>query len=364
MASVKKSEGRLAFLDWTRGLAAIIMLQGHAFHAFTRPEERSGAPYVVSQFLGGMPPAMFLFLVGVTLSFLMYSHERKGEPAGRRVLAALRRAGYLFGIAFLFRLQLWVFGLPGSPWTDLLRVDILNLMGLAVALMSVMAVFSTAERVRLCAVLGIVIAAASPLVAQLDWTGMPPLIRSYFAPDYLFFAFFPWAAYVAFGMSVGSSIRLLDAEQMERAGQWSAVLGVALIVAGQYFSNFPYSLYSKSEFWLDSPWLVFIKLGVILMILSFAYLWNAHTQSQWSWVRQFGVTSLLVYWVHIELIYGRWLWFWKQSLPAAQTAIAAVALTVLMLFVSTTRTQWRNWRLLSFSLGWYFFAPRRVPEAE
>ena len=31
-------------------------------------------------------------------------------------------------------------------------------------------------------------------------------------------------------------------------------------------------------------------------------------------MRQFGTTSLLVYWVHIELVYGRWLYFWKDSL--------------------------------------------------
>jgi uncharacterized membrane protein len=352
----------LAFLDWARGLAAITMLQGHAFHAFTKQELRDGGPYVGSQFLGGMPPAVFLFLVGVTLSFLMDSQERKGVAAGRRVLVGLRRAGYLFAIAFLFRFQLWLFGQPGSPWTDLLRVDILNAMGFAVATFSVMALFSTADRVRMCAVLGVVIAAASPLVSQLDWSGVPAAVRAYVAPDYQFFGFFPWAAYVAFGLSAGSIIRSLKPEEMERTAQWAALTGFGLIVAGQYFSNYPYTIYAKSEFWLDSPLLVFIKLGVILVLLSFAYLWNRQSHGRWSWVRQFGMTSLLVYWVHIELIYGRWLWFWKENLTVGQTAIAAFCLVGLMLVLSTARTQWKNWRLLTFSLGWYFFSARRETE--
>ena len=101
---------------------------------------------MITQFLGGMPPAAFLFLVGVTLAFLMESRERQGLPAGWRVWAAVRRAGYLFGIAFLFRLQLWLFGLPGSLWTDLFRVDILNAMGFAILVLSGLAVFSTADR--------------------------------------------------------------------------------------------------------------------------------------------------------------------------------------------------------------------------
>ncbi len=355
----RRDTGRLAFLDWARGIGALIMLQGHAFHSFTRQELRDGGPYVVSQFVGGMPPAIFLFLVGVTLAFLMHSREQKDVPAGARILAGLRRAGYLFLIAYLFRLQLWLFGLPGSPWTDMLKVDILNAMGLAVAVMSLMGAFSTLERVRLCAVLGVTIAGTSPLVAQLDWTGVPMFVKNYVAPDYQAFGFFPWAAFVAFGMSAGSIIRLLGRDQLERAMQWAALAGFGLILAGQYFSSLPYSVYQKSEFWLDSPWLIFIKLGVVLLLLSFAYLWTRHSVGTWSWVRQFGVTSLLVYWVHIELVYGRWLWFWKEGLTVGQTVVMAASVILLMLLLSTARTQWKNWRLLSFSLGWYFFAPRR-----
>ena len=43
----------------------------------------------------------------------MDSIERKGLAPGERVLQSLRRAGYLFFLAFAFRLQLWVF--TGSP---------------------------------------------------------------------------------------------------------------------------------------------------------------------------------------------------------------------------------------------------------
>ena len=355
------SSPRLAYLDWVRGLAAVIMLQGHAFHAFTKPELRTSGPYVISQFVGGMPPAMFLFLVGVTLAFRMDSCERKGLPPAARWLASLRRAGYLFAVAFLFRLQLWLFAWPHSPWTDLLKVDILNAMGLAVAVLSPMALFQTAERARLCAVLGLLIAGVSPLVSQLDWSGVPPLLKAYLAPDYYYFAFFPWASFVAFGMSAGSILRLVRPEAIERLMEWAALVGFALILAAQYFANIPYSIYPSSDFWLDSPWLVLIKLGVLLLILSFAYLWTTYVvRGRWSWVRQFGLTSLLVYWVHIELVYGRWLWFWKENLTIGQTAMVAVALVLLMLLLSLVRTQWRNWRLLGFWLNVGLMQPRRA----
>jgi hypothetical protein len=364
VASERQSGGgRLEFLDWTRGLAAIIMLQGHAFNAFTKPELRDSGPYMISQFVGGLPPAAFLFLVGMTLAFLMHSGEKKGLAAPARVWAALRRAGYLLAVAYVFRLQLWLFGWPNSPWTDLLKVDILNCMGLAVAAMSVMAVFSTADRARLSLVLGAAVAGLSPVVSQLDWSWAPTVVKSYLAPDYLSFGFFPWAAYVAFGLSAGSILRLLGKDQMDRAAQWGALLGLTFVVVGQSMAGFGSSVYTKSEFWLDSPWQVSIKVGAMLLLLAFAYLWTRNSEGRWSWVRQFGVTSLLVYWVHIELIYGRWLWFWKDGLTVGQTLAAASGLIALMLFLSVARTRWKNWRLLGFSLGWYFFLGRRARES-
>lgn len=329
---------RLTFLDWLRGVAGIIMLQGHAFQSFMKPDQRGGAAYMLSQFFGGMPPAIFLFLTGVTLSFLMFSFDRKGLSPGARIAGTLRRAGYLFGIAMLMRLQLWLFSWP-SPWTNLLKVDILNCMGFGIAIMSVMALFTAAQRVRICAASGLLIAGVSPLVTQINWSGAPTLVKAYLAPDYNYFGFFPWAAYLAFGMSAGSLIRLLKHEDYDRAMQWAALLGIAMILTARYFANLPFSIYAKSEFWLDSPAQVLIKLGVTLVILAVAYAWTQYGAAPgWSWVRQFGTTSLLVYWVHIELVYGRWLPWCKNNLDAMQTAVASLILILLMLLLAVGKT--------------------------
>ena len=61
-----------------------------------------------------------------------------------------------------------------------------------------------------------------------------------------------------------------------------------------------------------------------------------------------GTTSLLVYWVHIELVYGRWFGFWKENLTIAQCALAALTLIVAMIGLSYVRT---NWQLPSLRLG-------------
>lgn len=353
---------RLLYLDWTRGLAAAIMLQGHVFHSFTRTDLRTESPFMLSQFAGGMPPALFLFLTGVTLAFLMSSRERLGWSAPRRIGAALRRAGYLLGIAFLLRFQLWLFAQPYSPWQDLVKVDILNCMGVAVGLFSLMALFPARERARFCLALGLGIAALSPLVTNLDWSGVPLLVRNYIAPSRDFFGFFPWAAFVAFGMSFGSLIKSVPPLQLPRAMQWLAIAGIVLIAATRWLGELPYSLYPKADFWLDSPALILVKLGVVMLILAAAYLWTEYGSSGgWSWLRQLGTTSLLVYWVHIEIVYGRMLGSWKESFSIAETVAMAVAVMLAMLGLSVMRTQWKSWKTaVPVALDYYFSTARRV----
>jgi hypothetical protein len=71
-----------------------------------------------------------------------------------------------------------------------------------------------------------------------------------------------------------------------------------------------------------------------------------------------------VYWVHIELVYGRWFWFLKDSLSAAQCALCALILIALMLGLSMLRSRYkgRSFRLFSFSFPYFTAAqPRRVP---
>jgi hypothetical protein len=320
------------------------MLQGHVFNSLTRTDLRTSGPYVFSQFVGGMPPAIFLFLTGVTLSFLMDKTERKQFPGGQRVSAALRRAGYLLGIAFLFRIQLWAFSSPRN-FSDIFRVDILNCMGFAIAVAAPMAIFRTVERIRLCAVLGVSIAAASPLISQVDWSFAPALLKNYLVPSAQFFGFFPWAAFLFFGLSFGSLLRTLKEEQIPQAMQWFALGGLILSFGAYSLSAMPLTIYAKSDFWLDGPALILIKTGVVMIGIAFAYLLSLLPGAEsWSWVRQFGATSLLVYWVHIELVYGRWLGPMKEALTINQTVLAAAAVTVLMLLLSVAKTTYPTWR--------------------
>ncbi|MEO7651297.1 MAG: hypothetical protein ABIZ80_12595, partial [Bryobacteraceae bacterium] len=98
------------------------------------------------------------------------------------------------------------------------------------------------------------------------------------------------------------------------------------------------------------------KLGVILWMLAFGFIWTRYAAGPgWSWVAQLGTTSLLVYWVHIELVYGRWLGYWKESLDNASSFALACAIILLMLALSAAKTFGNSWRARLAACRWYPF---------
>jgi len=327
-----------------RGLAVVIMIQCHAFNSFTRMDLRDGGPYVLSQFVGGMAAPLFLFMAGMTLAFQMESLERREPRPLRRWLAALKRAGYILGIALLFRFTNWSASMPHVGWQELTKVDILNCMGVAMGAVSVAAVFGSKSRTRFAVAAGVGIAAVSPIVASLPWAGAPPLVQAYLAPGQSrgLFPFFPWAAYVAFGLAAGGVVKRAAADRFDRLMQWSVLIGFGLIFCCQYFSNIPYSLYTHSNFWTDSPALILIRVGICLLMLAGSYLWTEYgAGAGWSWMQALGKNSLMVYWIHVMIVYGAVVRPIKRQLSIAQTTGVTVALTLAMVAMSALWIWWK-----------------------
>ena len=69
----------------------------------------------------------------------------------------------------------------------------------------------------------------------------------------------------------------------------------------------PERLYAVYDFWHTSPNFFLIRVGLLLAILAATYAWCRWGAGQWGFspLIQLGQTSLLVYWVHIEFVYGR-----------------------------------------------------------
>lgn len=341
---------RFPFLDWMRGLALAIMIQVHVFNSFARMDVRGSGVYGLSVFFGGMAGPLFLFMAGMTFAFQMDRLERKEGLATRRWLACLRRAGYVWGIAYLIRLTDWVGSWPHGGWAEIARVDILNSMGLAMAVFSLAAFATDGRRVRAVLVTAIAIAAVSPFVANWHWTAFPDVVRQYLQAGYGrgHFPFFPCASYLGFGMTAGAAVRLTETDRMDRLMQWAAVIGGGSILAAQYVSNLPYSVYPKSNFWTDNPALIVMRVGISLVILAGCYTWTAYCASAgWSWMQSLGRNSLMVYWVHLMLVYGPLTAAFQKALSIPATVVAMISVIALMVGMTALWQWWRGKRIFT-----------------
>src|ERR1700693_5053763 len=132
--TAEPSKKRIAYIDWMRGLACLLMFQTHCYDSWLGGTARTTKFIGWSQLLGTLPAPLFLFLAGMSFALVTDRMRAKGASPNEIAMTTIRRGAEIFALGVLFRIQEYVFGLPWSPWTDLLRVDILNTIGFSMML--------------------------------------------------------------------------------------------------------------------------------------------------------------------------------------------------------------------------------------
>src|SRR6202521_3058609 len=125
---------RIAYIDWVRGFACVAMFQTHCYDSWLGGAAREGQFIKSSQLGGTLPAPLFLFLAGVSCALVTGKLRLKGVGADEIARKTILRGVQVFLLALLFRVQEFLLGLPHAPWTDLLRVDILNVIGLSLVM--------------------------------------------------------------------------------------------------------------------------------------------------------------------------------------------------------------------------------------
>jgi uncharacterized membrane protein len=334
---VSTRPGRRGYLDWMRGLGVVIMVGWHTLDSWTRPADKLGDAFWYCMLIGGFGAPIFLFLAGVSVALAAGSRLRRAqaEPAAdpaavaglRSTWAAawpmVRRGGWIWVLAILFRLQSDLLGGRTSLYQLLtldiirgntLKVDILNVMGPAIA--GAAAAWDLARTTAGRITAGILVAAffafATPSIRA--WTaldGLHDAIEGYLRPfaGRTTFSLFPWAGFVFAGAAAGVLIdRVRDAASERRLIAWFGAGGLAIWGLATASANLP-SIAGPSDFWRSAPSFFFIRVGVLVTLIAACYLWEARPRlfgddAGFSPMRQFGVTSLFIYWIHVELAYG------------------------------------------------------------
>lgn len=343
---------RRRYVDWVRGLAVLIMMEAHALDAWTHTSSRHGVLYQQLMMLGGFAAPLFLWLAGLSLAL---SAERTLERTGSRAAAAsgiVRRGAEIFILAFVFRLQALVVS-PGSWLVTVFRVDILNVLGIAIACSGL--AWGLAQGVKsavaVTGVVAIAVAMVTPVVREAAWVDRLPLwFQWHVRPfgEHTTFTLFPWAGFAFAGASVGTLLAHARSQSAERRLLGLlGVVGAALTWLGFYTAALP-SIYHASFFWTSSPTFFAIRAGVLLMALTAVFLAAEFGPVSVPGVHAlevFGRNSLFVYWIHVEIVYGYITWGLHRRLPLWGTTVAYAALTVLMYFTVIWRDRLlERWR--------------------
>src|SRR5207245_1941977 len=370
----ERRKQRLTYIDWMRGLACLLMFQTHCYDSWLSDAARSTKFFSWSQLGGTLPAPLFLFLAGISFALATDKLRQRGVAANEIARSTLRRGAEIFGLGLLFRVQEYLLGHPSAPWTDLLRVDVLNMIGLSMMLMALVCRLAAGSGMHAAAASGsgnprsravtiLAAAAAALLVALVTpplWTTWRPRWSPWFLESYIngvhifrepqpwLFPLFPWSAFAFAGLAVGF---FLVSDFARRRGELAfAALGGAGVVAcvlSVLFDSSPVRLYAVYDYWHSNPDFVLMRCGILLVILFLTYAWCRWglAQKGFSPMIQLGNTSLLVYWVHIEFVYGRFSILPKGQCSALKATAGLITIFLAMLGLSLARTTWKKWRV-------------------
>jgi uncharacterized membrane protein len=358
-----------------RGLACVLMFQTHCYDSWLSPTARQSKFFMYSQLGGTFPAPLFLFLAGISFALVTQKLRQKNLAPAEIARATIRRGAEIFAFGLLFRLQEYVIAWGWAPFSDLLRVDILNTIGVSMMLMGLLCWLVMSFRAAKTTIGLILASAGTALLISLvtpplwttwrpDWLPWP--LESYIngvhnfgTPQAWLFPIFPWAAFAFAGLAAGFVLQSDWARQREGLTFLIAgATGLLFVAAARWFDHEPHQLYAVYDYWHTSPNFFLIRLGMLLLILSACYAWCRWGAAEWGFspLIQLGQASLIVYWVHLEFVYGRASILLKHSdsIHTASVGLLTISLAMLALAYIRTRAKGRGAEML----GWFWHPAR------
>ena len=346
-----------------RGFACLLMFEVHSYDSWLGGSARDSTFMKWSQLSGTIPAPLFLFLAGVSIALVSGKMREKGIGANQIARRTILRGAEILGLGLLFRVQEYVLGIPWAPWTDLLRVDILNTIGISIMLMGIVGRLTRTRvaniAVALVATTGI--AFATPFLYT-TWRPrwLPWYLETYIngvhiydSPRPWLFPIFPWAGFAFAGLALGY---LLFSEwgkkNLLQVVAACGLGGVGLYYLSNWLDARALQLYPDYDYWHTSPNFFLIRVGMLLIILTASYTWCRWGAGHWGFspLIQLGQASLLVYWVHIEFVYGRVSILPKhvQSIRTASQGLLTIFVAMLILAFLRTRTKGHGTEILAW----------------
>ena len=369
MATLPKT--RLAFIDLLRGWAVLVMIEVHIFNAFLLPELRNTTWFGILNYINGLVAPSFIFISGFV--FLL---------ASQRKLESFRQYGSAFWKQISRILFIWIIGyylhIPYfsfrrivnettyAGWLKFFQCDVLHCIAFGLMLLFLLRLFiqNTKYYKRTLFVLGIAIVFIAAFIWQIDFLFyLPPFIAAYInSQHYSLFPIFPWLGFMVFGgYSAAAYIEARESGRERNFMKRYASVGAVLMITGAVGRIMMEQIPALTMDVRANPMFFFERLGIVIILLVLCWLFVEWRRTEKSFVLDISRESLMVYAVHLMVIYGE---FWNEHSLAfyygksngVLTCIAATFALVLLMIGAAKGWGWlrRNHQPLARTMFWIF----------
>ena len=328
----------------------VLMIQGHTLDVLLTPASQYTRWYNYWLFCRGFTAPLFMTLSGFGFAIATLRHWEDHLQFGPVMAKRLRR--FAFFVILGYSLRLPVHSLRDLRWADadawhgFMQVDVLQTIGFTLIALQLMVWILRTPR-RLAAVAG-TIALVVVVIAPLAWrspflNSLPLAVSSaLIGSTGSLFPLMPWSAYILLGTALG--VAYVEFGKSDPSVLRKAIpFGILLFAMGMGLEPVSRHLYGLANFWPTTPHLFIARIGFVTAALGLATLVERILVVAPRTVQSLAEESLLVYFVHVVLLYGsRWNLGIKPFLGGTMGLEGAYLLAVPLLAVMMTMALYWN----------------------
>ena len=312
MTSQFKTPTRLVAVDMVRVFAMVLMVQGHTLDVLLTPDCQFTPWYNFWLFCRGFTAPMFMTLSGFAFALATLRGWENHLQFGPAVAKRLRRFAFFVLLGYSMRIPVhsllrelrWA---GPDAWQWFLQIDVLQTIGFTlIALQLLVLGLRTPRRLAIVTgLLALIVAFTAPLVWNSPFVNALPLAvkSALIGPTGSLFPLFPWSAYILLGAALGT-VYVAVGQSTPPLLRKAIPVGLLLLVAGIGLERVSLHIYGQVNFWPATPHLFIARIGFVTTVLGLATFVERFLLVSPRTMQSLAEESLLVYFVHVVLLYG------------------------------------------------------------
>lgn len=338
------------------------MIEVHVFNAFLLPEIKQSSWFGIINFINGLVAPSFLFVSGFAFQVSSGGKLEEMRKFGKAFWKKIFRIFQIIVIGYALHLPYYSFSktLSRSSANQLqsfFAVDVLQCIGFGLLFLFLTRLIIKSDKTYnyFLIVSLVVVTLISPILWKIDFNQyVHPIIGNYFNRlNGSLFPIFPWLNFLLAGAVFAKYF--VDARAKDEEKKFIKNITIAAVITllfGHLFYSgvFPNPLTSI----LPNPVFYLERLGYVLVLFSLCWYWEKKIDTKGSFFLDASRESLLVYWLHLVVIYGA-IWGGKSLFsrigPTMNLIEAISATLILMLAMILVAKSWglikRNYPVFS-----------------